>query len=84
MNTVTSTTSTIELPQLNFGDSGGAVRFLQQVLVLRYCHKSVTVNGQFDETTQAAVKEFQGWNGLVPNGIVGELTWQALGRYISA
>lgn len=81
MNTITST---IDLPQLNLGDAGSAVRFLQQVLILCYCYKSVTPSGQFDEKTEAAVKEFQGWNSLVPDGIVGELTWEALGRYIGS
>ena len=81
MNTFTST---IALPQLKSGDEGPAVCFLQQVLVLRYCHKSIIINGRFDRQTEAAVQEFQGWNGLVPDGIVGELTWQALGRYIGS
>ncbi|MDY6939700.1 MAG: peptidoglycan-binding domain-containing protein [Cyanobacteriota bacterium] len=81
MNTLTST---IDLPQLKSGFSGRAVRFLQQVLVLRYYHTSITINGQFDRPTEAAVKEFQSWNGLVADGIVGELTWQALGRYIGS
>jgi peptidoglycan hydrolase-like protein with peptidoglycan-binding domain len=36
------------------------------------------LDGIFGQKTNTAVKHFQGSKGLVADGIVGPLTWQAL------
>ncbi|WP_035990387.1 peptidoglycan-binding protein [Leptolyngbya sp. KIOST-1] len=41
------------------------------------------INGIYDQTTQAAVREFQRVNGLPVTGIVDAATWQALYRATS-
>lgn len=38
----------------------------------------VPVTGSFDAATEAAVRQFQRDNGLVPDGIVGPRTWATL------
>lgn len=38
----------------------------------------LTRNGQFDTTLEEAVKEFQMSHHLIPDGVVGPLTWAAL------
>ncbi|MGB6015465.1 MAG: SH3 domain-containing protein, partial [Nodosilinea sp.] len=52
-------------------------RLLRQTGFLR---PDFIVNGIYDETTQAAVREFQRVNGLPVNGTVDAATWQALYR----
>ncbi|MBW4576634.1 MAG: peptidoglycan-binding protein [Aphanothece sp. CMT-3BRIN-NPC111] len=68
-----------ELPVLRKGDSGGAVRLLQNILIsLRYITpESRTSN--FDEKTQQAVIKFQKQYNLSADGVVGSLTWRMLG-----
>lgn len=68
-----------ELPVLRKGDTGGAVRLLQNILIsLRYPHpKSRTSN--FDNKTELAVKKFQSQYNLPPDGVVGASTWKMLG-----
>jgi peptidoglycan hydrolase-like protein with peptidoglycan-binding domain len=39
----------------------------------------LATDGQFGQLTQNAVEDFQESNNLVPDGIVGPLTWTALG-----
>jgi peptidoglycan hydrolase-like protein with peptidoglycan-binding domain len=39
----------------------------------------VTADGVFGSGTEAAVRQFQRDNGLVPDGIVRPKTWEALG-----
>ncbi len=83
---------TLELPEnrvapypgdpLTLGDSGQYVTFLQEYLaVISQTYPSippVTVNGTFDEQTQAAVEAFQREFGLSPNGLVGPNTWDRI------
>jgi hypothetical protein len=54
------------------GDKGDLVRALQQKLGL-------PVDGDFGPKTEAAVREFQRSNDLVPDGIVGPKTWHKIG-----
>lgn len=58
-------------PELMKGDSGSAVKLLQELL-------NIEIDGIFGDQTEAAVKDFQFANGLKPDGIVGSLTWSAL------
>ncbi len=61
---------------LRRGDRGAEVRYLQELLM--YAGYPVATDGDFGPATEAAVKEFQAASGLVPDGEVGPLTWQAL------
>lgn len=76
-----------ELPQafeelLSLGDSGDNVRVLTYYLnVIAAYYDTIprlAVSEQFDEKTENAVKAFQQTFGLVPDGIVGRLTWQKM------
>jgi len=58
-------------PTLRRGNTGEFVETVQTAL-------GVAVTGTFDAVTEAAVREFQRRNGLVPDGIVGPRTWAAL------
>ncbi len=95
---MTASTVTPVLPLLKEGDSGDAVRFLEQLLVSiwwfsrdRYnlIHTEVSFDAKYDSITTQAVREFQeNYNRSFPSpdiivdGIVGEQTWQALGDAI--
>ena len=59
------------LPVLRQGSQGQVVRKLQLKLYL-------TVDGIFGPLTRRAVVDFQHRNGLLPDGIVGRMTWEAL------
>jgi uncharacterized protein (TIGR02594 family) len=69
------------MPTLKLGDKGDEVKRLQlllkSVLIPR---KEIAVDGDFGSKTEAAVKQFQGGNGLKADGIVGRQTWSALGQ----
>jgi len=58
-------------PTLRRGDQGDLVKQIQAEL-------GVVKNGKFNARTEAALREFQRENGLVPDGIVGPSTWAAL------
>ena len=60
-------------PTLRRGDSGAAVKQLQQKL-------NIEVDGYFGPDTEAAVTHFQKRRGLVADGIVGGYTWDELDR----
>ncbi|MDL4814837.1 peptidoglycan-binding protein [Actinomadura opuntiae] len=68
-----------QLPELSKGDSGEHVESVQGLLLAR-SHPEVTVNGKFDDTTEAAVKAVQKWGGVKDDGIVGPDTWPVLLR----
>jgi hypothetical protein len=61
---------------LSFGATGAQVKLLQKALVaLGY---SVTVDGDYGQSTQAAVQKFQADHNLQPDGTLGPLTLAAL------
>jgi peptidoglycan hydrolase-like protein with peptidoglycan-binding domain len=64
-------------PTITPGATGVAVRRLQRAL-RRTPNPGITISGVFDAQTETAVKEFQLGAGLVEDGIVGPLTWNAL------
>ena len=64
-------------PTISPGATGDVVRRLQRAL-RRTPDPGLTVNGIFDSQTETVVKEFQQGAGLVADGIVGPLTWNAL------
>ena len=59
-------------PVLALGAQGEAVKVLQR-------HLRVTVDGRFGTRTRQAVQRLQAAAGLKPDGVVGPLTWAALG-----
>ncbi|MBL8150616.1 MAG: DUF3370 family protein, partial [Blastocatellia bacterium] len=59
---------------LKKGDSGAAVKELQKMLGFG----SGGQTGVYGDTTEKAVKEFQAANNIVQNGMVGEMTLNAL------
>jgi hypothetical protein len=59
------------------GNTGADVETLQTALVA--AGQIVTVDGKFGAQTRNAVLAVQQKNGLTPDGIVGPLTWAALG-----
>lgn len=67
---------------LQKGDTGFDVQNLQYFLaVLSYFNESlpqVRINGNFDETTEQAVLQFQQQQGLAVDGVVGRNTWNAI------
>lgn len=67
----------IDLPVLQLGVAGEAVRFAQQRL-MAYGYR-LGFNGQYGSQMKAAVEHFQAYyGGLVVDGIIGENTWSAL------
>ncbi|GAX42482.1 peptidoglycan-binding domain 1 protein [Tolypothrix sp. NIES-4075] len=72
-------TATKELPVLQKGDTGNAVKLLQNLLIfLGYFDKDLRT-GNFLEQTEQAVKNFQSEYNLQVDGIVGAKTWDLLG-----
>jgi len=59
-------------PTIRQGDQGDAVQMLQALL------GGLDVDGQFGPLTAAAVRQYQGENGLTVDAIVGPATWGAL------
>lgn len=67
------------IPMLAQGDRGPAVAALQAALhVLKYSIGAAGIDGDFGPATAAAVKNFQGQNGLEADGEVGSMTWAKL------
>lgn len=66
-------------PLLKLGSEGWQVKRLQKLLRERgYYPEPAVVDGDFGEITEAGVKAFQELHDLLPDGIVGPLTWHAL------
>ncbi len=81
--TVSSSTTTINLPVLKHNTSGEAVRFLQQILICYGYMTSDYFDAKFNQVTEDAVKAFQYNHGLLVDGVVGNNTWRALGNACS-
>jgi peptidoglycan hydrolase-like protein with peptidoglycan-binding domain len=65
-------------PILSIGSTGHDVRRLQRIFVMTKELGPSEITGNFDTTTEQAVKDFQQGAGLTVDGIVGPATWQAL------
>jgi len=57
---------------LKIGSKGKNVELLQEFL-------KITADGDFGPNTQKAVKKWQKQNGLLSDGVVGPITWNAMG-----
>ena len=67
------------IPMLAQGDVGPSVAALQAALHYRkYAIGAAGIDGDFGPATAAAVKNFQGQNGLEADGEVGSMTWAKL------
>lgn len=67
-------------PTLSLGSSGAAVKHMQ--CLLRYYHGySIVTDGYFGSVTRSIVMKFQAARGLVADGVVGPVTWNALHPY---
>lgn len=71
-------TCVIKPTALAAGSSGQSVACLQQVLVSAGVYSGV-LSGQFDQSTDEAVRILQQQRGLLVDGIVGQQTATALG-----
>jgi peptidoglycan hydrolase-like protein with peptidoglycan-binding domain len=60
------------------GSKGYAVMAAQYELRYSYGYKFVVVDGKFGQMTEWAVKLFQKKYRLVPDGVVGSATWNAM------
>ena len=65
-------------PTITVGSTGRDVRRLQRIFVMTKALAAANITGKFDSTTEQAVKDFQQDAGLTVDGIVGQMTWQAL------
>jgi hypothetical protein len=65
-------------PTLRRGDIGEWVRLLQEALIANGVDPGA-VDGDFGVLTERAVVEFQTSRGLEVDGVVGPMTWNALG-----
>ena len=59
------------------GSTGEAVKGIQRSLSAKH-DIATTVDGSFGPATDTSVRTFQGGQGLVVDGVVGPITWQAL------
>jgi peptidoglycan hydrolase-like protein with peptidoglycan-binding domain len=64
-------------PTIRQGATGDVVRRLQRALS-RGTDRGLTVDGVFGWQTESGVVEFQKAESLLPDGVVGPLTWKAL------
>lgn len=81
--TTTTPPPTNACPLLAQGSRGEAVRDLQTRL-RNVGYDPGPIDGIFGTRTHSAVVDFQRSRGLTPDGLVGELTWTALGVDCSA
>jgi peptidoglycan hydrolase-like protein with peptidoglycan-binding domain len=66
--------------EVSAGRTGDAVRAVQEEFLFRSGEpdQGLRVDGIFGPETKSAVRAFQHATGIVSDGIVGPLTWQAL------
>ena len=75
-------TGSKELPILRKGDTGTAVKLLQNLLIaLGYFDKDLRT-GNFLDQTEQAVRNFQNEYNLQADGIVCAKTWDLLGSVL--
>jgi peptidoglycan hydrolase-like protein with peptidoglycan-binding domain len=67
-------------PTVHLGSFGDAVKTLQGALNLwpQSLKPQLTLDGSFGPKTDGKVREFQSKKQLLPDGIVGPITWQSL------
>ncbi|MCA9067392.1 MAG: serine hydrolase [Planctomycetaceae bacterium] len=71
--------------ELKLGDYGLLVEDLQRTLnTHRKADEKISVDGEFGEETQTAVRRFQETLDLKPTGVVASDTWNALGPLITS
>lgn len=78
----------VKLPLLQIGDKGGYVKTAQTLLIARgyscggrkFLGRE-TADGDFGTSTEKAVGQFQGENGLEKDGEIGGATWAALLKF---
>ncbi|KAB8319519.1 peptidoglycan-binding protein [Tolypothrix campylonemoides VB511288] len=75
-------TANKELPVLQKGDTGSAVKFLQNILIALDYLDSDSPTTNFQNQTDEAVRSFQEENDLKVDGIVGPKTWDLLGSLL--
>lgn len=66
------------LPELKRGSSGAYVEAMQNALLYLGYTSLGSADGDFGAKTEKAVINFQSKHNLVPDGICGPVTWQAL------
>lgn len=71
-----SSSSSTTYPRLDEGSEGEEVRAMQRAL--KSLNYPLEVDGSFGPTTKAAVKLFQGANGLTADGVAGQATLSLL------
>jgi peptidoglycan hydrolase-like protein with peptidoglycan-binding domain len=64
-------------PELSRGANGEWVQYLQQLLE-RWGHSPGSIDSEFADSTEDAVRSFQGAAGLNADGVVTAATWAAL------
>ena len=71
-------------PTIRRGNKGSDVIECQTMLTrLGYDIGSCGIDGDFGRATEAAVRSFQSDNGLVIDGVVGVMTWDALDKAVA-
>ena len=69
------------MPTLHLGSSGDVVKSLQNILTNgapgQWNVAPGAIDGNFGPATQASVKAFQTWAGVISDGVVGDATWSA-------
>lgn len=69
----------IDMPVLQRGCSGEAVKLLQNTLT-RTKDYFGAIDGSFGQKTEQAVRSFQRRQGLISDGVVSQCTWRTLGK----
>lgn len=69
-------------PVLKLGSTSDLVVWAQEHLIT--AGYSVPVDGKYSATLVSAIQAFQTAKGLIPDGVIGPMTWQALLAYAPA